>query len=103
MQFELRPSPPIWVGVPTSPKNRVPRGSIGTMMSPDDETPTTPEVPRKFVVGLFCGAAFHDVRFARLGECEVVRLYDWESRMRRLAGAGFFSPFIFPLRFSHFS
>ena len=59
------------------------------MMSPDDETPTTPEVPRKFVVGLFCGAAFHDVRFARLGECEVVRLYDWELRMRRLAASFF--------------
>ena len=31
------------------------------------------------------GAAFHDVVFARVSGCDVVRLYDWELRMRKLA------------------
>ena len=44
-----------------------------------------PELPRKNVVGLFCGAAFHDLVFARVPGCDVVRLYDWEVRMRKLA------------------
>ena len=44
-----------------------------------------PKIPRKRVVGLFCGAAFHDVAFARVSRCHVVRLYDWELRMRKLA------------------
>ena len=44
-----------------------------------------PELPRKNVVGLFCGAAFHDAVFARVPGCDVVRLYDWEVRMRKLA------------------
>jgi len=35
-----------------------------------------PKVTRKFVVGLFCGGAFHDAAFARAGGCDVVRLYD---------------------------
>ena len=44
-----------------------------------------PELPRKNVVGLFCGAALNDVVFARVPGCDVVRLYDWEVRMRKLA------------------
>ena len=45
-----------------------------------------PELPRKNVVGPFCGAAaFHDVAIARVPGCGVVRLCDWEVRMRKLA------------------
>ena len=54
-------------------------------MSADGKGGLEPEVPRKNVVGLFCGAAFHDVVFARVSGCDVVRLYDWELRMRKLA------------------
>ena len=54
-------------------------------MSADGQGELEPEVPRKNVVGLFCGAAFHDVVFARVSGCDVVRLYDWELRMRKLA------------------
>ena len=54
-------------------------------MSADGQGELEPEVPRKKVVGLFCGAAFHDVVFARVSGCDVVRLYDWELRMRKLA------------------
>ena len=39
----------------------------------------------KFVVGMYCGAAYHDWAFAGVDGCEVVRLYDVESDMRRLA------------------
>ena len=35
-------------------------------MSADGQGELEPEVPRKNVVGLFCGAAFHDVVFARV-------------------------------------
>ena len=55
------------------------------LMSADGQGELEPEVPRKNVVGLFCGAAFHDVVFARVSGCDVVRLYDWELRMRKLA------------------
>ena len=50
-----------------------------------------PEVTRKFVVGLFCGGAFHDVAFTftRVDGCNVVRLYDWELRMRKVARSFF--------------
>ena len=48
-----------------------------------------PEVTRKFAVGLFCGGAFHDAAFTRVGGCDVVRLYDWELRMRRVARSFF--------------
>ena len=44
-----------------------------------------PELPRKNAVRLFYGAAFHDVVFARVPGCDVVRLYDWEVRMGKLA------------------
>ena len=54
-------------------------------MSADGQGELEPEVPRKNVVGLFCGAAFHEVVFARVSGCDVVRLYDWELRMRKLA------------------
>ena len=54
-------------------------------MSCDERGGLEPELPRKCVVGLFCGAAFHDVVFARVPGCDVVRLYDWEVRMRKLA------------------
>ena len=43
-----------------------------------------PNSREKNVVGLFCGAAFHDVVFARVPGCDVVRLYDWEVRMLKL-------------------
>ena len=39
----------------------------------------------KFVVGMYCGAAYHDWAFAGVGGCEVVRLYDVERDMCRLA------------------
>ena len=44
-----------------------------------------PEVTRKFTVGLFCGGAFHDAAFTRVGGCDVVRLYDWELSMTKVA------------------
>ena len=45
-----------------------------------------PKVTRKFAVGLFCGGgAFHDAAFTRVGGCDVVRLCDWELRMRKVA------------------
>ena len=49
----------------------------------------SPEVTRKFVVGLFCGRAFHDVAFAHAHGCNVVRLCDWELRMRKIARSFF--------------
>ena len=54
-------------------------------MSSDEKGGLEPELPRKNAVGLFCGAAFHDVVFARIPGCDVVRLYDWEARMLKLA------------------
>ena len=45
-------------------------------MSSDERGGLEPELPRKNAVGLFCGAAFHDVAFARVPGCDVVRLYD---------------------------
>ena len=54
-------------------------------MSADGQGELEPDVPRKNVVGLFCGAAFHDVVFARVSGCDVVRLYDWELRRLRLS------------------
>ena len=53
-------------------------------MSSDERGGVEPELPRKNVVGLFYGAAFHDVVFARVPGCDVVRLCDWEVRMRKL-------------------
>ena len=54
-------------------------------MSSGEKGGLEPELLRKNVVGLFCGAAFHDVVFARIPGCDVVRLYDWEARMLKLA------------------
>ena len=48
-----------------------------------------PEVTCKFVVGLFCGGAFHHVAFTWVGGCDVVRLRDWELRMRKVARSFF--------------
>ena len=48
-----------------------------------------PEVTRKFVVGLFCGGAFHDVAFTRVDGFDVVRLHDWELRMRKVTRSFF--------------
>ena len=48
-----------------------------------------PEVTRKFAVGLFCGGAFHDVAFTRVDGCNVVRLHDWELRMRKVTRSFF--------------
>ena len=45
-------------------------------MSSDERGGLEPELSRKNVVGLFCGAAFHDVVFARVPGCDVVRLCD---------------------------
>ena len=47
-------------------------------MSSDERGGLEPELSRKNAVGLFCGAAFHDVAFARVPGCDVARLYDWE-------------------------
>ena len=49
------------------------------------ETPEPPPPPlvKKFVVGLYCGAAYHDVAFA--GGGGVVRLFDFNLRMCTLA------------------
>ena len=47
-----------------------------------------PEVTRKFVVGLFCGGAFHEVAFTpgwAGAMCDVVRLCDWELRTRKVS------------------
>ena len=54
-------------------------------MSSDERGGLEPELPRKNVVGLFCGAAFHDAVFARVPGFGVVRLYDWKVRMLKLA------------------
>ena len=54
-------------------------------MSSDEKGGLEPELPRKNAVGLFCGAALHDAAFARVPGCGVVRLYDWEVRMLKLA------------------
>ena len=54
-------------------------------MSSDERGGLEPELSRKNVVGLFCGATFHDLVFARVPGCDVVRLYDWEVRMLKLA------------------
>ena len=48
-----------------------------------------PEVTRKFAVGLFCGGAFHDAAFTRVDGRDVVRLYDWELRMRKVSRSFF--------------
>ena len=48
-----------------------------------------PKVTRKSAVGLFCGGAFHDVAFTRVDGCTVLRLYDWELRMRKVARSFF--------------
>ena len=48
-----------------------------------------PKVTRKFVVGLFCGGAFHNAAFTRVDGSNVVRLYDWELRMRKVARSFF--------------
>ena len=54
-------------------------------MSSDERGGVEPELPRNNAVGLFCGAAFHDLVFVRVPGCDVVRLCDWEVRMRELA------------------
>ena len=54
-------------------------------MSSDERGGLERELPRKNAAGLFCGAAFHDAVFARVPGCDVVRLHDWEVRMRKLA------------------
>ena len=46
------------------------------------ETPEPPWV-KKFVVGLYCGAAHHDVAF--LGHGAIVRLFDFDAHMCALA------------------
>ena len=61
-------------------------------MSSDERGGLEPELPRKNVVGLFCGAAFHDVVFARVPGCDVVRLHDWEVRIGKRKLACLFFP-----------
>ena len=46
------------------------------------EIPETPQV-KKFVVGLYYGAAYHDVAF--VGHGGIVRLFDFDARMCALA------------------
>ena len=58
-------------------------------MSSDERGGVEPELPHKNVVGLFCGAAFNDVAFARVPGRDVVGLCDWEVRMRQLASLFF--------------
>ena len=58
-------------------------------MSMGGEGSARPKVTRKFAVGLFCGGAFHDFAFTRVGGCNVVRLYDWELRMRKVSRSFF--------------
>ena len=58
-------------------------------MSMGGEGLARPKVTRKFAVGLFCGGAFHDAAFTRVDGCNVVRLYDWELRMRKVARSFF--------------
>ena len=41
-------------------------------MSSDEKGGLEPELPRKNVVGLFCGAAFHDLVFARVVRIEIL-------------------------------
>ena len=56
-------------------------------MSAGRKRPAEPEKSHetKFVVGMYCGAAYHDWAFAGVDGCQVVRLYDVESDMCRLA------------------
>ena len=57
----------------------------GAFMSASQGSSETPEPPwvKKFVVGLYCGAAYHDVAFA--GHGGVVRLFDFDACMCALA------------------
>ena len=84
---------PLKVGVPTALQdaNRAAPvcAYIRPPMSMGGEGLARPKVTRKFVVGLFCGGAFHDVAFTRVGGCNVVRLHDWELRMRKVARSFF--------------
>ena len=58
-------------------------------MSAGQSRSETPEPPwvKKFVVGLYCGAAYHDVAF--VGHGGTVRLFDFDARMCALAGLFF--------------
>ena len=38
---------------------------------------------------MFCGGAFHDVAFTRVDGCDIVRLCDWQLRMRKVARSFF--------------
>ena len=59
----------------------------GPAMSASRKRPAEPAKANetKFVVGMYCGAAYHDWAFAGVDGCEVVRLYDVERDMCRLA------------------
>jgi hypothetical protein len=59
----------------------------GLAKSASGKRPAEPDKSNetKFVVGMYCGAAYHDWAFAGVDGCEVVRLYDVESDMCRLA------------------
>ena len=53
----------------------------GAFMSASQGRSETPEPPwvKKFVVGLYCGAAYQDVTF--FGHGWIVRLFDFAARM----------------------
>ena len=50
-------------------------------MSAGQSRSETPEPPwvKKFVVGQYCGAAYHDVAF--VGHGVIVRLFDFDARI----------------------
>ena len=89
----VRPSPPVEGGCAHRPPGRESRGSCALIfvppMSMGGAGLARPEFTRKFVVGLFYGGAFHDAAFTRMDGCDVVRLYDRELRMRKVARSFF--------------
>ena len=87
---EVRGAPPEKTRTQPARKAKIARGAArfaGTAMSASRKRPAEPAKANetKFVVGMYCGAAYHDWVFAGVGGCEVVRLYDVERDMCRLA------------------
>ena len=86
--YSSRPHP--WeVGVPTAPQDAGPAAAVRFYSPPDvldwsgfGETRSYAQVRRGVVL---CGGAFHDAAFiTRVNGCDVVRLCDWELRMRKV-------------------
>ena len=84
---------PLKEGVPTALQDAN-RAAPVRLYSPPDvhgwsgfgETRSYAQVRRGIVL---CGGAFHDAAFTRVDGCDVVRLYDWELRMRKVARSFF--------------